>query len=814
MAKKKRRKRKHRFLRGFLIFQLVILVIILGGLIWFNTSGYGADIMNLHRQAVAFVKNSTPDTFKASETSEAFDKDGNKISVMKGDKDVYYVSIDDIPQYAKDAIVSIEDKKFYEHHGVDYQAIIRAALSYLKNKRITQGGSTITQQLARNIFLNQDKTWKRKVEEIFVSTELEKKYSKSQILEFYLNNVYFANGVYGIGAASKYYFSTDLSNLSLSQIAYLCAIPNRPSYYDPILYPDHTITRRNKILKNMLEDQKISQESYNSAISEEIALNLPEEVKHNYAETYTFFCATEALMEMQGFQFQSDFATTAEKTEYENNYNDLYNTCNRKLFTGGYRIYTSLDMTMQQELQDTIDNTLSFNTDLQDSGVYAFQGAAVCIDNSTGKVCAIIGGRSQDSAGYTLNRAFQSYRQPGSSIKPLIVYTPAIERGLTADTIVYDVKDPDGPKNAGDTYSGAMTVRRAVEQSKNTVAYKIFQELTPDVGIDYLINMHFGKISDDDKYPAAALGGLTNGVSPLDMAKGYATLENDGVYRNPTCIVKITDSDGNVVYQPDEGDTVIYKQNAARQMTDILKGVLISGTGRGLALKETPAAAKTGTTNDYKDGWFCGYTRYYTTAVWVGFDQPKKILGLHGGSYPGKIWHDFMELIHNGKESLDFLPAAEENYEGNDKYSWNKSDKGVVNPDGTITYPDGSVKNLDGTITYKDGSVKNLDGTITYPDGSVKNLDGSISHPDGSVTDADGTVTPAPSDTTQTVTNSTENTTTDPTQQPTQDTTQPVQNNTQPAENTQPQTTDPTQQPAENTTTDPNAAPGNAETGQ
>lgn len=758
MAKQKKKK-KHRFLKGFLIFQLIILFLLVAGLLLFYTSGYGAKITTLHNQAVSFVKNSTADTFKASETSEAYDRNLRKISVMKGEKDVYYISFDEIPQYAKDAIISIEDKKFYEHSGVDYQAIIRAAISYLKNKKITQGGSTITQQLARNIFLSQEKTWERKVEEIFVATELEKKYSKQEILEFYLNNVYFANGVYGIGAASKYYFSKDIDDLSLSQIAYLCAIPNRPTYYDPILYPEHTIDRRNKILKNMLADKKISEESYNEAVAEEITLNLPEEVKHNYAETYTFYCATEALMEMGGFQFKHDFSTATEKTQYENDYNEYYNTCNRQLFTGGYRIYTSLDMTMQQELQEAIDNRLDFNTDVQENGVYALQGAGVCIDNSTGKVCAIIGGRSQDSTGYTLNRAFQSFRQPGSSIKPLIVYTPAIERGLTPDTIVMDQKDADGPENSGGSYSGAITLRTAVELSKNTVAYRIFGELTPEVGIDYLINMDFDKISDDDKYPAAALGGLTNGVSPLDMAKGYATLENDGQYRNPSCILKITDSDGNLVYEADNSEKVIYKQNAARTMTDILTGVLIRGTGHGLGIKETPTAGKTGTTNDYKDGWFCGYSRYYTTAIWVGFDQPKKLRGLSGASYPGHIWHDYMEVIHEGKESLDFLPAAEVDFDKDADYSWLKANNsgampsGVVNPDGTITFPDGSVQYLDGTVHYPDGSVKNPDGNILHTDGSVTNADGSITYPDGttvpagganaggSVTNPDGSVT-------------------------------------------------------------------------
>lgn len=725
MAKTNKKKKKHRLAWTLIKIQLVLIGLVIAALLWYYLGGYGTKVASLHKQAVSLVASSTLDTFKQNETSIAYDVNGEKISVMKGEKDVYYVSFEDIPQYAKDAIISIEDKKFYSHHGVDYKAILRAVWAMVKNGKVTQGASTITQQLARNVFLTQDKTWERKVEEIYVAVELEKKYSKQQILEFYFNNVYFANGNYGIGAASKYYFNKDINELSLSEIAYLCAIPNRPTYYDPVISPAHTLTRRNKILKNMLEDKYISLTSYNQAVNEEISLSPPEEVKNNYAETFTFYCATRALMANDGFEFKTTFKNATEKTAYENDYNDAYSAWNQKLFTGGYRIYTSIDLSMQEKLQNTIDERLSFNTDTQDSGVYALQGAGVTIDNSNGKVTAIVGGRSQDLSGYTLNRAFQSFRQPGSSIKPLIVYTPALENGYRPSTIVYDTKEEDGPENADKSYAGAMPLRRAVELSKNTVAYKIFEEITPLKGISYLENMQFEKISDADAYPAAALGGFTNGVSPLDMAKGYATIENDGVYREPTCIIKITDSDGNTVCEPKTSNVVVYKENATRDMTDILTGVLIRGTGKGLGISETACAGKTGTTNDYKDGWFCGYTRYYTTSIWVGFDQPKKLKGLSGASYPGHIWHDYMEEIHEGKDNLDFLKSTEpdEEIDVSEENSEGENEDATENPDGTSV--DGTVPS-DGTVTNQnaatDGTVP-TDGVVT--EGTVPS-DGTV----------------------------------------------------------------------------------------
>ena len=639
------------------------MLLVVAAVAYYYAGGYAAKVSAMKTEAVSMVSHSSKDTFRKSQTSIAYDINGKTLSVLKGEKDVYYIEYEDIPIYVKQAIISTEDKRFYKHNGIDYRGIMRAAVAMIQDGEVTQGGSTITQQLARTVFLSNERTWERKIEEMYIAVELEKKYSKEEILEFYLNNVYFANGYYGIEAAAQGYFGTDVSHLSLSQMIYLCAIPNNPTLYNPLIHADKTQARRDRILKSMLEDQVISESSYQTAVAEQIKTTEPEEIKNNYAETYTYYCATRALMELEGFEFQTVFSDDEEKTAYDREYQSLYDTCNKKLFTGGYRIYTSLDLDAQSQLQASVDEVLAGFGEKSDEGIYELQGAAVCIDNTTGMVRAIIGGRSQDDVeGYTLNRAFQSFRQPGSAIKPLIVYTPALERGYTPDTTVVDEPIADGPVNGDGTYSGAMSLRQAVARSKNTIAWKIFEELTPEVGISYLEEMGFSNLDANDKRLPASIGGFTNGVSPLEMAKGYATIKNDGGYRNPTCIMKITDADGEVIYQADQTASVIYKENACRQMTNMLQTVITSGTGRGYSLGMMPCAGKTGTTNDNKDGWFVGYTPYYTTSVWVGYDIPKEVPGLGGGTYPGKIWHSFMSWLHEGLEPVDFIhPMTQEN---------------------------------------------------------------------------------------------------------------------------------------------------------
>lgn len=656
---KTKKKKKHRLFWHFFRIQLVLLVLVLTAAAYYFYGGYGKQVEELKQEAVRLVRQSDVDTFKANQTSIVYASDGSVISTLKGEKDSYYVSIEEMPVDAVTAIVSIEDKKFFRHHGIDYRALLRAVKAMVQNGEVKQGGSTITMQLARNIFLSQEKTWQRKVEEMYIATELENKYSKDQILEFYLNNIYFGNGYYGIQSAARGYFDRDVESLSLSQIAFLCAIPNNPTLYDPVTNKDNTVSRRDRILKNMLDDGKISQMDYAQAVAEQITLNRPQALaKNDYVETYTYYCATRALMEQQGFVFHEDFKTDEEQQAYEDTYSALYSECQKKLYTGGYRIYTSIDLSMQDGLQQSVNDTLSGYTGVNDEGVYELQASAVCIDNDNGYVRAIVGGRSQEFPGYTLNRAYQSFRQPGSAIKPLTVYTPSFEQNYTPDSIVTDEPIEDGPRNANGTYLGEITVRTAVEKSVNTIAWKLYDQLTPDKGLSYLKAMNFSRISPSDYRLATALGGFTNGVSALEMASGFATIENDGYYRTPTCIVKIEDGNGTVLYDSGQNPVLIYKKNAARMMTDVLKGVITNGTGKGLDLGDMPCAGKTGTTNDQKDGWFVGYTRYYTTSVWVGYDMPKKLEGLMGNTYPGKIWQSFMSKAHEGLEPLEFLPYA------------------------------------------------------------------------------------------------------------------------------------------------------------
>ncbi len=628
------------------------------GVIVLYASGYGGKIEDLRADALHKVALSDENTFKASQTSLVFDAQGNQISKLKGEKDVYYLEIDQVPYYVKTAFISVEDRKFYSHNGIDIKGILRAAKAIVTDKRISQGGSTITQQLGRNIFLSYEKTWERKVEEMFIAMELENIYSKSEILEFYINNIYFANGYYGIQAASKGYFSKEVKDLSLSQIAFLCAIPNNPSVYDPVTNMENTLKRRDLVLNSMYDYGKIGEDEYKTALAEQIVLDRPESsAKNNYIETYVYYAATRKLMEQSGFEFRNDFKDEQDEAAYDEAYGEKYEECQRSLYTGGYRIYTSIDLSLQEKLQTAVDETLVDFTDVNEEGVYKLQASGVCIDNQTGYVKAIVGGRNQDLAGYTLNRAYQSFRQPGSSIKPLIVYGPALETGAyNPASIVVDEEIPEGPANSDKTYEGEIPLRYALAKSKNTIAWKLFQEISPKVGLSYVKKMNFSKIEDKDYVLTSALGGLTTGVSALEMASGYATLANDGNYREPTCIVSIKDAQGNVLVGEDSEAVQVYSANVSRMMTDMLRSVMLEGTGRSLNIDGVTVAGKTGTTNDNKDGWFAGYSRYYTTSVWVGYDMPKKLSSLQGASYPGRIWKSFMEKAHEGLEDLEFIP--------------------------------------------------------------------------------------------------------------------------------------------------------------
>jgi 1A family penicillin-binding protein len=642
MAEKKRKKKKR------IIYRCVLLVLgicVLLGLIYVIPKAVRVNA--LYKEAESYVSASSANTFKETKTTIIYDINDNQLCTMKNTKDLYYVTYQEIPATLVNAFVVMEDRNYYSHSGIDLKAIIRAIVVNQQSNEIAQGASTITQQLARNIFLSQEVTWERKVEEIFIAMKLEEKYSKTQILEFYLNNIYFGNGYYGVEAAARGYFDKSVSELKLEEQAFIAAIPNNPTRYNPLTQYDNTVSRKNLILQEMEENGYISSLDCYIAQSEEVVLNphTSEEISSSVM-TYIRHCATESMMQALGFTFRNNFSSEDEYNVYADSYDSFYTLCQQKLLSGGYTIYTSIDMAVQEKLQTAVDNNLASYTEKSDDGVYSLQGAATCIDNSTGNVVAIVGSRSQEEiTGEVLNRAFQSYRQPGSSIKPLNVYTPFLQLGNTPDTVVEDTMSENGPVNADGSYSGQITLREAVRTSKNTVAWNIYQQLTPKTGSSFLIKMGFHKIWVDRDYNAGALGGFTYGVTTEEMAAAYSTLENDGIYRKATCIRMIVDSAGKRIVDETTRGEKVYEKNATQFMTQMLREVVLNGTGTAANIENGIVAGKTGTTNSTKDVWFCGYSKYYTTTVWAGYDYPREMSG--NISYcVNSVFRDFMTEIH------------------------------------------------------------------------------------------------------------------------------------------------------------------------
>lgn len=648
MAKKKlsKKKRRRRLIRRLILLTLLLAFVTTLAIF----SPKIVKIIKLAQEAKELVNKSSLDTFMASGTTVIYDTDGNELCTMRESKDMYYVDIGQIPDTLQKSFVVMEDKDFYKHKGIDFKAIIRAVIANTENDEIVQGASTITQQLAKNIFLSQEVTWQRKVKEIFVAWDLEKKYTKDQILEFYLNNIYFSNGYYGVGAAARGYFDKEVSELTVAEQVFIAAIPNNPTRYNPLTNYDNTVGRRDLILGKLYENDMINSMNYYTALDTQVVLaQQPEVSKNNSVETYARHCATESMMQANGFVFRTNFNNDDDYEQYKEIYENSYTLFQQKLLSGGYKVYTSINMDVQQMLQDAVDDNLKGYTAEKD-GVYEMQAAATCIDNSTGNVVAIVGSRTQDLDGYTLNRAYQSYRQPGSSIKPVIDYVPYLEKGNTPDTIVQDEYIQDGPKNADGTYMGSITLKTAVSLSRNTVAWNVLKELTPKAGSSYLLNQGFHKVWMDKEYNAIAIGGFTYGVSTEEMAGAYATIANDGEYRGVTCVSQIKDTRGRIVYDSSGRGQKIYDAESCRMMTDMLETAVNEGTGRGAAPDNAIVAGKTGTTNSNYDSWFCGYSAYYTVAVWQGYDYPASI----PQSHTKDIFRQFMQDSHKTLAKKDF----------------------------------------------------------------------------------------------------------------------------------------------------------------
>ena len=593
------------------------------------------------------------DDFVMKEDTVVYDSKGKQVGSVNAGS-YKYVKINDVSPYIYEGYIAVEDKRFKTHGGVDLVATMRAGVSLLKhNMEITQGGSTITQQVIKNNLLTQNKSYTRKIAEILLAPTIESKFTKAQIMEFYCNSNFYGNKCYGVGAASKYYFGKKCADLEPHEAAMLIGLSNSPASYNPVLHPKAALKKRNSVLRIMCKEGVITPKEYKSALKKKLNIKQFSEKggsKESYVMSYAIHCAAISLMEKENFKFQYVFDSKEDYQKYNKQYSKVYSEKIESIRSGGYKLYTSINMKKQKKLQKAVDNGLSFNKEKDgDTGKYALQGAAVCINNETNYVEAIVGGRGKNDQ---YNRAYLAARQSGSA--------PGFESGMySPSTIVNDHKFANGPSNAGGGYHGNVRIREAVARSLNTVAWQVLDNITVKYGLSFLDKLHFHNISyiDNDNM-ALSLGGFTEGVRVVDMAKGFSTLANNGSYSDRTCIKKIEHVSDGVVYKNNNEKDQVYSQDAAWMMTDVLKGVFNEsyGTGRKLKLDNGQiCAGKTGTTNSSKDVWFCGYTKYYTTVVWAGYDTPRAMPGASGASIPGVIWKDYMDDIHKKLKPEDFI---------------------------------------------------------------------------------------------------------------------------------------------------------------
>lgn len=568
-----------------------------------------------------------------------------------------YKDIQNINPKLVNTYIAVEDKRFKQHMGIDFLATSRAIVSLLKHRgKITQGGSSITQQVIKNMLLTNERSYKRKITELLLAPYIDTRLGKDKIMELYCNTNYYANNCYGIESASKFYFNKSNTELSDDEIAMIVGLSNSPNNYDPIKHKDKAIEKRNKVLLTMKEQNLISDDEYNADIKKDIQIfgQKQNKTKETYATTYALRSATLALLKEQNFSFKYTFKTKEEYDTYKQSYKEAYNTTYNDLRNGGYDITVSLDNNLQPQIQDILNNNLSSFTDIDpQTNKLAFQGAVVVINNSTHQVSAIIGGRNDDE----FNRAYLSVRQPGSTIKPLLDYGPAIDTGkYQENSIVNDKLEEGKPKNSGDHYYGEITIKDALPRSLNTVAYSLLNNIGIDVGISYLDKLQFKNLSYiDSNSMSMALGGFTYGATVVDMATAYETFANDGIYYDTQYVTSIK-KDNKELLTKENIPVKVYDANTSYIITDMLKDVIEKpyGTGYELNVPNQIVAGKTGTTNENKDGWFVGYSKYYTVAVWTGYDNPKPMPGIYGKTYSGKIWKDVMTLLHQNLPTLDF----------------------------------------------------------------------------------------------------------------------------------------------------------------
>lgn len=573
-----------------------------------------------------------------------------ELATLHGSENRIWVDLEDIPDYLVKALVAIEDHRFYEHKGVDWYRTVGAMFTMLTGGDDSFGGSTITQQLIKNLTGNKEVTVQRKLIEIFQALEFEKKYDKDEIMEWYLNAVYFGEGCDGIYTAAQKYFGKEPSQLTLAESASIVGIVNLPTYYSPFYSEENNKERQETVLRRMYELGYISYDEYEQAKNEQLVFTRSDNEVADQ-EIYSYYVeavikdVTEDLMEQKGIS---------------------QDTARQLLYNGGYRVYSCLDPYIQECVDNVYLDVENFPKPYR-ANDQQLQSAMVIMDPYTGEVVAMSGGVGEKTGNLVLNRATDALRAPGSSFKPLAVYAPAIELGLiTPSTLVNDAPREEVemsqnqwyPNNSDFKYRGIIDIATGVRLSLNTVAAQVLDKLGLDASTNFLKNKLgiTSLVPDDYNYASLALGELTNGISVLEMAQAYCTFDNSGIFTEARTYSRVTDAAGNIVLDNQPKTHVAMKSSTATNITSLLFSAANYGTGSESIFSGQAIAGKTGTSSYNWNRWFAGYTPYYVGVVWTGFDQPEQMYVY--GNPAAQVWRRVMQQVHAGLEYKSF-PAAD-----------------------------------------------------------------------------------------------------------------------------------------------------------
>lgn len=568
-------------------------------------------------------------SMKLAQNSYIFDREGRLISEITSlQQNRTFTKYEDIPDLVKTIYILSEDQRFFEHIGFDAEGMVRALLVNAKTQSVEQGASTITQQLARNVYLTHDQTYNRKLSELLYSYQLEKSFTKEQILEGYLNAIYFSNGTYGIGTASTYYFSKQIQELNPAQLAFISAIPNNPTMYDPIKNFDATKQRQIRLLNMLHSNGVLSKDELDRAIQFPIKLSIKErtDTQPDYV-TFVHHELKQLIAKKEGY---------LNKTENKEITDKQIDEKMKQIVNNGIIIHTALDTNLQHKLTESISKHLPYEQ---------VQGAAAVIDHQAHTIVALYGGKNYEK--FAFNRAYQAYRHPGSAIKPLLDYAPYIDMTGATTKSKIDAgefcKNGYCPENYSERNYGMVTLETALKFSYNTAAVRMLDSIGIEKGFSYLAPFQFRKITKNDYKLPAAIGGFDYGLSPLELTNAYTTFGNNGLYYKNHAITKITDLNGKTLYQWQEEPIRVWKETTNNQMKELLASVVKSGTGQKANVTSSYVGGKTGTSNDYKDLWFAGLTDRYTAAVWVGKDEKGNVSSIYSNGPQMLIWKDIMK---------------------------------------------------------------------------------------------------------------------------------------------------------------------------